>query len=104
MITALRPPKIRARRASCPMCGGAFLEHMRHHMDSLEDVIAALAAADFKGAGKVAREQLVPRFGAGFFPVEFRGMGLGMHARRSSRMSARWTSGASCTSLRGGRS
>ena len=37
-------------------------------MDSLEDVIAALAAADFKGAGKVAREQLVPRFGAGFFP------------------------------------
>ena len=48
-------------------------------MDSLEDVIAALAAADFKGAGKVAREQLVPRFGAGFFPVEFRGMGLGMH-------------------------
>jgi hypothetical protein len=38
----------------------AFLEHMRHHMDSLDDVMARLAAADFKGAAKVAREELVP--------------------------------------------
>ncbi|MFO1152724.1 MAG: hypothetical protein U1E42_03515 [Rhodospirillales bacterium] len=60
----------------------AFLEHMRHHMDSLDDVMAQLAAADFKGAAKVARERLVPGSGAGFgryLPVEFREMGLGMH-------------------------
>jgi cytochrome c556 len=61
---------------------GAFLEHMRHHMDSLDDVITQLAAADFRGAAKVARDQLVPGSGAGFgryLPVEFREMGLGMH-------------------------
>jgi cytochrome c556 len=65
-----------------PDVRGAFLEHMRHHMDSLDDVMAQLAAADFKGAAKVAREQLVPGSGAGFgryLPVEFREMGLGMH-------------------------
>jgi hypothetical protein len=51
-------------------------------MDSLDDVMAQLATADFKGAGKVAREQLVPGSGAGFgryLPVEFREMRLGMH-------------------------
>jgi hypothetical protein len=61
---------------------GAFLEHMRHHMASLDDVMARLAAADFKGAAQVAREQLVPGSGAGFgryLPVEFREMGLAMH-------------------------
>jgi cytochrome c556 len=66
------PPEVRT----------AFLEHMRHHMDSLDDVMAQLAAVDFQGAAKVAREQLVPGSGAGFgryLPVEFREMGLGMH-------------------------
>ena len=61
---------------------GAFLAHMRHHMDSLDDVMAQLAGGDFKGAAKVAREQLVLGSGAGFgryLPVEFREMGLGMH-------------------------
>ena len=63
-----------------PDMRGAFLEHMRHHMDSL-DVMAQLATADFKGA-KVARERLVPGSGAGFgryLPVEFREMCVGMH-------------------------
>lgn len=65
-----------------PDVRSAFLEHMRHHMDSLDDVMAQLAAADFRGAAKVAREQLVPGSGAGFgryLPVEFRKMGLAMH-------------------------
>jgi cytochrome c556 len=65
-----------------PDVRGAFLEHMRHHMDSLDDVMAQLAAADFKEAAKVAREQLVPGSGAGFgryLPIEFREMGLAMH-------------------------
>jgi cytochrome c556 len=65
-----------------PDVRSAFLEHMRHHMDSLDDVMAQLASADFKGAAKVAREQLVPGSGGGFgryLPVEFREMGLGMH-------------------------
>ena len=42
------PPDVRA----------AFMEEMRHHMDSLDDVIAALAAADFAGAAKAARMEL----------------------------------------------
>jgi cytochrome c556 len=61
---------------------GAFLEHMRNHMDSLDDVMVQLAAADFKGAAKIAREQLVAGSGAGFgryLPIEFREMGLAMH-------------------------
>lgn len=61
---------------------GAFLEHMRHHMDSLDDLMAALAAGEFSGAAAVAREQLVPGSGAGFgrfLPLEFREMGLAMH-------------------------
>ncbi|MFO1152857.1 MAG: hypothetical protein U1E42_04190 [Rhodospirillales bacterium] len=61
---------------------GPFLEHMRHHMDSLDDVMARLADADFKGAAKVARDELVPGSGAGFgryLPIEFREMGLAMH-------------------------
>lgn len=59
-----------------------FLEHMRNHMDSLDDVMSQLAGADFKGAAKVAREQLVPGSDKGFgryLPIEFREMGLGMH-------------------------
>ena len=61
---------------------GDFLEHMRHHMDALDDVIANLAAADFQGAAAVARAELVPGSGQGFgryLPLEFREMGLGMH-------------------------
>ena len=59
-----------------------FLAHMRHHMDALDDIIARLAAADFKGAAGVARAELEPGSGAGFgryLPVAFREMGLGMH-------------------------
>lgn len=59
-----------------------FLAEMRRHMDSLDDVIAAVAAADFKGAAKVAREELAAGSGKGFgrhLPIEFREIGLGMH-------------------------
>jgi cytochrome c556 len=65
-----------------PDMRGAFLEHMRHHMDALDDVMAEVANADFKAAAKVAREELVPGSGAGFgryLPLEFRELGLGMH-------------------------
>jgi|APTNR8051073442_1049403.scaffolds.fasta_scaffold05667_5 hypothetical protein len=60
----------------------AFLEHMRQHMNSLDDVIIELASHDFKGAARVARDELVPGSGAGFgryLPVDFRELGLGMH-------------------------
>ncbi|MBK8175104.1 MAG: hypothetical protein IPK66_07525 [Rhodospirillales bacterium] len=66
------PPDVRA----------AFMEEMRHHMDSLDDVIAALAAADFAGAAKVARTALAIGGGKGFgrfMPIEFREMGMAMH-------------------------
>jgi hypothetical protein len=65
-----------------PDVRSAFLEHMRHHMDSLDDVIAQLAVGDFKDAARVARDQLVPGSAVGFgryLPVDFREMGLGMH-------------------------
>lgn len=51
-------------------------------IDSLDDVMSQLAGADFKGAAKVAREQLLPGLNKGFgryLPIEFREMGLGMH-------------------------
>jgi cytochrome c556 len=60
----------------------AFLEHMRDHMDSLDDLMSELAAGDFEAAATVAREELVPGSGAGFgrhLPIEFREIGLGMH-------------------------
>ena len=66
------PPDVRA----------AFMEEMRHHMDSLDDVIAALAAADFAAATKAARTELAIGGGKGlgrFMPVEFREMGMAMH-------------------------
>ena len=59
-----------------------FLEHMRHHMDSLDDLIAAMAAGDFARAAQVARTELVVGGGQGFgrfLPIEFREMGLAMH-------------------------
>jgi cytochrome c556 len=66
------PPDVRA----------AFMEEMRHHMDSLDDVIAALAAADFARAAKAARTELAIGGGKGlgrFMPVEFCDMGMTMH-------------------------
>jgi len=60
----------------------AFMEHMRDHMDALDDVMVALSDADFKEAAETARERLVRGSGRGFgryLPIEFREMGLGMH-------------------------
>jgi hypothetical protein len=51
-------------------------------MDSLDDVVAALAAADFARAAKAARMELAIGGGKGFgrfMPVEFREMGMAMH-------------------------
>jgi cytochrome c556 len=65
-----------------PDVRSAFMEEMRHHMDSLDDVIAALAAADFAAAAKAARTELAIGGGKGFgrfMPVEFREMGVAMH-------------------------
>lgn len=60
----------------------SFLEEMRGHMDSLDDVIAALADGDVKAAGSAARRQLGIGSGKGhgrFMPREFREMGMAMH-------------------------
>lgn len=59
-----------------------FLAEMRKHMDSLDDLISAMASAEFRQAAKVARDELVPGSGKGFgrfLPLEFREIGLGMH-------------------------
>ena len=61
------PPDVRA----------AFMEEMRHHMDSLDDVIA-----DFAAAAKAARTKLAIGGGKGlgrFMSFEFREMGMAMH-------------------------
>ncbi len=61
---------------------GEFLAEMRRHMESLDDLIAAVAAADFKGASKTALEEFATGSGKGFgrhLPIEFREIGLGMH-------------------------
>ena len=70
------PPDVRA----------AFMEEMRHHMDSLDDIIAALAASDFGAAAKAARSELAIGGGKGFgrfMPVEFREIGMAMHRAAS---------------------
>ncbi|ACJ01048.1 hypothetical protein [Rhodospirillum centenum] len=59
-----------------------FMDEMRHHMDSFDDVLAQVAMGDFKAAAKVADEELVVGGGKGFgryLPLEFREMGLAMH-------------------------
>jgi hypothetical protein len=60
-----------------------FLEHMRNHMDSLDDIMSQLAGADFKGAAKVAREQLVP------------GSDKGVRTLSANRVSRDWVRHAS---------
>ncbi len=60
----------------------SFLEEMRGHMDSLDDIIAALAEGDVKAAGSAASSQLGVGSGKGhgrFMPREFREMGMEMH-------------------------
>ncbi len=59
-----------------------FLEEMRGHMESLDDVISAVAAGDFAGASQLARDELGVGSGKGygrFMPVQFRQMGMAMH-------------------------
>lgn len=66
------PPEVRAD----------FLEEMRHHMDSLDNLLSRLAEGDFKAAAATARAELVPGSGKGFgryLPIAFREIGLGMH-------------------------
>jgi len=75
------PPEMRAE----------FLEHMSHHMDALNNVIAAVAAGDFKHAAQVARDELEAGAGKGFgryLPLEFREMGLAMHRAAAEFASA----------------
>ena len=63
-----------------------FLQHMSHHMDALNNVIAAVATGDFKHASQIAREELEPGAGKGFgrnLPLEFREKGLAMHRAAS---------------------
>jgi hypothetical protein len=60
----------------------AFLAEMRVHMESLDDVMAAVAAGDFKDAARLARDELAAGSGKGFgryLPIEFREIGLAMH-------------------------
>jgi cytochrome c556 len=82
MVTPAAAEDPRAPTKLPPDVRAAFMEEMRQHMDSLDDVIAALAAADFAAAAKAARTELAIGGGKGFgrfMPVEFREMGMAMH-------------------------
>jgi hypothetical protein len=59
-----------------------FLEHMRTHMTSLNDVIQLMAAGKIREAGSVARSEMAIGKGLGigrFMPPEFREMGFDFH-------------------------
>ncbi|HYG88314.1 MAG TPA: hypothetical protein VD978_18880 [Azospirillum sp.] len=71
-MAVVLPPDIRV----------GFLEEMRGHMESLDDVISAVAAADFPKAAGTARTALGMGSGKGYgrhMPMEFRAMGMAMH-------------------------
>lgn len=71
-MAVVLPPDIRT----------GFLEEMRGHMDSLDEVISAVAAADFRKAAATARTALGMGSGKGYgrhMPMEFRTMGMAMH-------------------------
>jgi hypothetical protein len=59
-----------------------FLEHMRTHMNSLNDVIQLMADGKIRQAGSVARQEMAIGKGMGFgryMPPEFREMGFEYH-------------------------
>jgi hypothetical protein len=59
-----------------------FLEHMRTHMNALNDVIQLMADGKIRDAGEVARKEMAIGKGMGFgryMPPEFREMGFDYH-------------------------
>ena len=59
-----------------------FLEHMRTHMTSLNDVIQLMSDAKIRQAGELARKEMAIGKGMGFgryMPPEFREMGFEFH-------------------------
>jgi hypothetical protein len=66
------PPDVKAQ----------FLEHMRTHMTSLNDVIQLMSAGKIREAESVARNEMAIGKGLGigrFMPPEFREMGFDFH-------------------------
>ena len=66
------PPEVRTQ----------FLEHMRTHMNSLNDVVKLMAEGKVREAGLTARKEMAIGQGHGFgryMPPEFRGMGFEYH-------------------------
>ena len=75
-----------------------FLEHMRTHMNSLNDVIQLLAEGKLQEAGSLARKEMAIGAGLGFgryMPPEFRELGFEYH--RSADEFATLTAGISET-------
>jgi len=59
-----------------------FLEHMRSHMNSLDNVLQLMAAGKTKEAATFARKEMAIGQGLGigrYMPAEFREMGFGFH-------------------------
>jgi hypothetical protein len=91
--TAARAGDNRIALDLAPEVKAQFLEHMRTHMTSLNDVIQFMAAGKIREAGSVARSEMAIGKGAGigrFMPPEFREMGFDFH--RSADDFARLTS------------
>lgn len=66
------PPEVRTQ----------FLEHMRTHMTSLDNVIQLMAEGKLKQAGELARREMAIGQGLGLgrhMPQEFRQMGFDFH-------------------------
>jgi hypothetical protein len=59
-----------------------FLEHMRSHMNSLDNVLQLMAAGKTKEAATFTRKEMAIGQGLGigrYMPAEFREMGFGFH-------------------------
>ena len=89
MLSALATPVAKAEDSRTavdlpPDVRTQFLEHMRTHMNALNDVVQLMAQGKIREAGSTARKEMAIGQGQGFgryMPPEFREMGSSITKR-----------------------
>ena len=87
VLTALATPAAKAEDSRTavdlpPDVKTQFLEHMRTHMNALNDVVQLMSEGKIREAGSTARKEMAIGQGQGFgryMPPEFREMGFEYH-------------------------
>ena len=92
VLSAIATPAAKAEDARTavdlpPDVKTQFLEHMRTHMNSLNDVVQLMSEGKIREAGSTARKEMAIGQGHGFgryMPPEFREMGFEYHGRQTT--------------------